>query len=480
MFVGRQKELDRLSSLLRLSSSSFVAVYGRRRIGKTEMVRYFSATNNLFALEFTGKKDAAKRNQIASFLRIIEEKFNVQKQKATDWAEAFEILKTHLQAIEDRSKKVIFVDELPWLDSAKSGFLDELAYFWNNHLSVRQDIILIVCGSAASYMIKKVIHNIGPLHGRLTEIIPLKQFDLFETKELLMALGCRYSDTATAAIYMAFGGVAKYLSAISPSKTPIQNIQELCFGESGFLKNEYKDLFTSLFSHAKTHYAIMNHLSSKWSGMTQKELATKVGISEGSIKEPIEELLASGFISKTPKFGQTKRDIIYRATDCFSYFHHKWMKEAKVDDFGAIATSQSYKSWSGFAFENLCHMHIEAIKGVLGISGVPTQTHYWSYAGDGGKGAQIDMLIEHTNGSKNIDIIECKYYDGVFGITKEYKEALQHKINTFNEQTKNRYNIRLIMITSEGLEQNQHANDIVNLSLTLSDIIKRMKDVRNG
>lgn len=477
MFIGREKELKELANTINLATSSFIAVYGRRRIGKTEMIRQFCKINNLFSLEFTGKRGARKQNQIASFLTIVAKRFQLPKQQAKEWLEAFEILQEQLDTMQDGNRKVIFVDELPWFDSSKSGFLDELAYFWNNYLSKRDDIILIVCGSAASYMLKKVIHNIGPLHGRLTQIIPLKQFDLKQTKELLKAKGCNYSDKAIADIYMVFGGVAKYLTALSSDKTPVQNIDAICFSENGLLRNEYKDLFSSLFNNAKSHYIIMNQLSLKWSGYTQKELSQKVGISEGSIKEPLEELLASGFISKTTKFGQIKREVIYRTTDCFSYFYQKWLKDAKINDFVALSTTQGFKIWSGFAFENLCHVHIDVIKARLGIAGVPTQTHYWSYKSDDiAKGAQIDMLLEHTNGSKNIDIIECKYYNGLFSITKEYKEELQNKMNIFNEQTKNKYNIRLIMITSQGLEKNQYASDIVNVSITLSELCGNIID----
>jgi predicted transcriptional regulator len=321
-------------------------------------------------------------------------------------------------------------------------------------------------------MIKKVIHNIGPLHGRLTAIIPMEQFSLASTKEMLISRGCNYSDKAVVDTYMAFGGVAKYIDNLSCKKVLSENINALCFQDTGLMRYEYEELFASLFNNSKTHYSIMTKLSSKWSGWTQKELAKSVKISSGSMKKPLEELYTSGFISRTTKFGNVKKEVIYRATDCFSYFHNKWIIGAsKNSDWNQISTTQSYKSWSGFAFENICHMHSEQIKKVLGINGVPTQTHYWSYREEGETGTQIDMMIEHTNGSKNIDIIECKYYNGKFIIDKKYKENLQQKINIFNEKTKHKYNIRLIMITSNGIEKNEHYGDVVNMDLELSDIL---------
>ncbi len=472
MFVGREKELTLLQECLESQESSFVAIYGRRRIGKTEMVRHFTMTQNLFCLEVTGKRKVNKQNQISAFLKNISETFNRPLQKSKDWNDVFDILKEAINNLKNKHKKVLFIDELPWIDSAKSGFLDELAYFWNTYCEKRDDIVLIVCGSAASYMLNKVIHNVGPLHGRLTQIIPMKQFQLLNTKKLLVSKGCNYSDKSIVDLYMAFGGVAKYIKNISCKKTPNQNITDLCFSETGLMRNEYETLFSSLFKQAKTHYSIMNILSSKWSGYPQKILAQKVNITQVSIKKPLEELLTSGFISKSTKFGHTKRDALYRATDCFSYFHNKWIKGSQTNStWDVISSTPGYKSWAGFAFENICHMHIDEIKNRLGISGIPTQTHYWSYASAEGKGAQIDMLIEHTQ-SKSIDIVECKYYNGLFTIDKKYKEELQHKIAMFDQQTKNKYNIRLILITANGVNKNEHYNEIVSQHIELTELFE--------
>jgi hypothetical protein len=470
MFVGRKEELKKLKSLIERQKSSFMAIYGRRRIGKTELVRHFCQINHLKKIEFSGKVDHTRKQQIKSFVSKIK---RVYKNDAVvnDWNDAFILLEDYIESLESSEKVVVFLDELPWLDTAKSGFIGELSDFWNDFCSQRNNIILIVCGSAASYMLKKVIHNRGSLHGRLTDILPLKQFDLYGVKQLLQSKGCRYSDKAIVDTYIALGGVAKYIESLDCHLPPNKSIDSLCFKEDGLLKYEYEELFSSLFRDSKTHYEIMNQLASKWTGFTQKELSIRTKISSTYLKVALQELLASGFISMTKKFNQQKRDVLYRATDSFSYFYHKWIKENRYSSWEKIVTTPSYKSWSGFAFENICHIHIEQIKKVLGISGVPTQTHYWNYREEGKQGTQIDMLIEHTNGSKNIDIVECKYYNGKFVIDKNYKEKLQEKINIFNEQTKYKYNIRLIMITSNGIEKNEHYGDVVNESLELSDIM---------
>jgi AAA+ ATPase superfamily predicted ATPase len=472
MFVAREEQLAKMKEIVEKKTSSFVAIYGRRRVGKTEFVRHFCKINRHFFIEFTGKRKTSKKLQITSFVDVIDRTFGIASEIPKEWAEAFSLLRDNIEPMKPTQKKIIFIDELPWIDSHKSGFLEELAYFWNNFLSTRDDIVLIVCGSAASYMLKKVIHNRGPLHGRVTDIIEMEQFDLTATKELLVKQGCTYSDKSIAELYMVFGGVAKYLRAISYKKTPEENIQDLCFSKTGILHHEYEDLFSSLFSNAKTHYHLMNRLSTHWKGYTQLELANQLKTSSSSITIPLNELYASSFLSKSTKFGKTKKETIFRAMDCFSFFHHKWIKGNAPTNWSITSRSQSYKSWAGFAFENICHMHIKQIKKVLGIPAVPTQTHYWSYIpkNKDETGAQIDMLIEHTNGSKNIDIVECKYYDGLFTINKAYKEKLLTKMTVFNEKTEFKYNIRLIFITANGVKKNEHYYEVVSQDILLKEL----------
>ncbi|SFV58780.1 archaeal ATPase, fused to C-terminal DUF234 domain [hydrothermal vent metagenome] len=472
MFVARENELKKLHLLLKRKKSSFLAIYGRRRVGKTEIVRYFCEQNKISKVEFAGRVDQNKRQQLKAFESKLKRVYGVQsREPIKDWNDAFYLLMEYLERFSKKEKIVVFIDELPWIDTAKSGFLGELADFWNDFCTQRDNIILIVCGSSASYMLKKVIHNRGALHGRLTDIMPLQQFDLNATKKMLEAQGCRYADKSIVDTYMALGGVAKYLDSLDCSSTPTEAIDSLCFKKDALLKYEYEALFASLFNNSKTHYKIMNALSSKWTGHTQKELSTLSGVSSAYIKKPLKELLASGFISATTKFNQTKRDILYRATDSFSYFHNKWMR-GNNRSWNRIVNSQSYRSWAGFAFENICHMHSEHIKKILGISGVETQSHYWNYIPNNkSRGVQIDMMLEHTNGSNNIDIIECKYHNQVFTITKAYREALIKKIEIFNEQTKFRYNIRLIFITAFGMVKNEYYNEIVSLDIELSEVI---------
>jgi len=474
MFVARKPELNKLKKLADKPQSSFLVVYGRRRIGKTETIRHFCHINKIAKFEYSGKVDQSKSQLIKSFVRYIDRLSGKKtKHSVKDWNSAFYLLTDYLNAQDPNKKIFVFFDELPWIDTAKSGFLGELAEFWNNFCSQQQNIILVVCGSAASYMLKNIIHNHGSLHGRITDIMPMQQFDLSACKQMLLAQGCKYSDKTIVDTYMVLGGVAKYLESLDCHLTPAQSIDGLCFQNDGLLKSEYQDLFASLFRDSQVHYRIMNALANKWTGYTQKNLAKLAKVSSPYLKKPLQELLTSGFIGATTKFRQTKRDVIYRASDCFSYFYNKWMKGSNISNWNHTVNTQSYKSWAGFAFENICHMHSQQIKTVLGISGVPTNSHYWQYVAKNPleNGAQIDLILEHCNGSNNIDIIECKYYNEVYSINKNYKQELQNKINVFNQQTKKKYNIRLIFITIHGMVKNEYYNELVSQDICIADII---------
>jgi len=473
MFIGREQELYELKGLLDKKSSTFSVVYGRRRIGKTETIRHFIKSENLLSIEITGVYGATKKTQINAFVRKIERASRgkiVAKSKPKEWQDVFFLLEDYIETLTDE-KKVIFLDEFPWLDTHKSNFLTAFSEFWNDFCTRRDDIVLVVCGSATAYMINKIIKNKKTLHGRVSHKLHMLPFKLGTTKKFLQSKNCNYSDKSIVDIFIVLGGVAKYLEDIDCKKHYLENIGYQCFSRNGLLVTEYDELYHSLFQNAHWHYKVMNLLSSKWSGYIQKEIKKELKASASVINKVLEELELSGFISSMTMFGKTSREKVYRATDSFSYFHNKWMREHQNIAWKDIALSQAYKVWSGFAFENVCHIHTDEIKQLLGVSGVNTQTHYWQYKGE--KGAQIDMLLEYTDGSKNIDIIECKSYDDKFTISKKYYHELREKVSVFNEQTRNRYNIRVIFVTLFGVHKNEYYNELVYRDILLSDVMKK-------
>jgi len=474
MFVAREKELKLLENLLTQKISSFMVVYGRRRIGKTETVRHFIKSNNLTSIEVTGVYGANKSAQINAFVRKIERASRgkiIASSPIKEWQDAFFLLEDYIES-QDEKKKVIFLDEFPWLDTHRSGFLSAFSEFWNDFSTRRSDIVLIVCGSATSYMINKIVRNRKTLHNRVTHKINMQPFKLNAVSKLLEKKGCRYSKKSVIDTFMVLGGVAKYINDMDCHKQQLENIEFQCFNKNGLLIYEYQELYESLFKNSQWHYKVMTLLSQKWSGYIQKDIAKALNTSASVIKEVLEELELSGFLSSIPKFGQKSREKIYRATDSFSYFYNKWMRENKNISWKNIALSQPYRVWAGFAFENICHLHNDEIKKALGVSGVNTQLHYWNYVAKNSseKGAQIDMLLEYTDGSRNIDIIECKYYEEKFTISKKYYEELRNKITVFNEQTNSRYSIRLIFITTFGMVKNEYYNELVHQNIEMVEL----------
>ncbi|MDC0601983.1 ATP-binding protein [Aliiglaciecola sp.] len=470
--VGRQIETALLDEQLNRIVSAFIIIYGRRRVGKTYFVRDYCEKNNIELLEFTGLFNESTKKQLEHFVeRLNERELQEELPTPTSWTKAFGILNKFIERHFPNQKVIIFLDEAPWMDSGRSDFIAAVGDLWDNRIRNNPNKQLILCGSAASYMLKKIIANKGPLHQRPTKVIEMKPFNLNLTKKLIEFHGWHIQERSICETYIAVGGVAKYLSDLNKAVPPEQSIHQACFERNGIIHNEYKELFNSLFKQASAHYVIMDALSQQWCGMTNSELTDKLGIHKSIISKAIKELVSSGFIETRPLFPNEKKGERLIASDMFCFFHHKWIKKNTVKDWTETTRKQSYRSWAGFAFERICQLHTYQIKKKLGISGVSTQTHYWEYKGDeNSKGAQIDTLLEHTNGSKNIDLIECKYYDGEFTISKEYHDKLIQKRRIFDEKTGHKYNIRLVMVTTNGVTKNQYFNGLNIAVVTLSDL----------
>jgi len=482
LFVGREVEARLLDEQFNRSVPSFTILYGRRRIGKTSFVRDYCQKNKLILLEFTGLFEQPGSKQLAHFIdRLNELELGEPLPTPKSWTLAFGALNKFIDTHYPDQKVVIFLDEVPWMDSRGSELIAAIGDLWDHRIRNNPNKQLIVCGSAASYMLTKIIANKGPLHQRPTKVIEMRPFNLDITQQLIHAYGWHLQEKAICDIYIAAGGVAKYLSDLNKIGTPEQAIQDACFTRNGKLSTEYQELFYSLFKNAKTHYAIMDALAQKWSGVTRTDLTQRLNFSQPTISTALNELIGSGFIETRPEFGKTKRSERLLASDMFCYFHHKWIKPKKVKDWQVTARSQAYKSWAGFAFERICQMHTYQIKKAMGIHGIPTQTHYWqhqSHTNVNGEqpgeqqayGAQIDMLLEHTDGSKNVAIIECKYYDGDYTITKDYYDKLIQKRAVFDQHTKHKYNIRLVLITTSGVTRNQYFNGLNLTVITLDEL----------
>jgi uncharacterized protein len=466
--VGRKEELEILDSAFNSYKSEFVILYGRRRVGKTFLIN--QRFNEHFTFRITGLANATLGQQLTNFQTTFNATTDARlllDNPPKNWLSAFQYL-IKLVAEDERERKVIFFDELPWFDTHGSDFLIALEHFWNSWASYRTDILLIGCGSAASWMVNQLIHNHGGLHNRVTQRIVLQPFTLSETEKFLKMKGGVYDRYQLAELYMAIGGIPFYLENIQVNRSIAQNIDRLFFTSGGLLNLEYYDLFRSLFNSADRHIAIIEALTQKAQGMTRKELLAAAKLKDGgSSTRVLEELEHSGFIKRYLPFGKAKRDALYQLIDQYTLFYHAFVKDSKAGGEGAWLTqmdSPKYQAWSGYAFESLCAYHIASLKNALKIAGIYTEISAWRSTKKD-KGAQIDLIIDRAD--RIITICEMKFSTRKYTITKDYADKLQHKIWTFKEETATRKTVFLAMVTAHGLEQNQYSMRWVQESLDL-------------
>ena len=456
--IGRIKEKQLLEKLQVEMKSHFVAVYGRRRIGKTFLIRNYFKTFNFY---HTGIASVDMSNQLTEFHKSLEQYATKSIAKPTTWFEAFDSLKSVIISSR-KNKKVLFIDELPWLDTAKSNFLPALEYFWNSWASQRDDILLIVCGSATSWIVKKIFNNKGGLHNRVTQKINLKPFTLQETEEFLKSKNIILNRYQIIKAYMVFGGIPYYLEALEKGKSIDQNIDALLFDKDGLLFNEYQNLYDALFKNAENYIEVVKALASKNKGLTREELTKNTQLKTGgTLSNILTDLELSDFIKVYHPFGKQKRDSLYQLTDAYSLFYYNFINAKKTDKGYWLQTIDNPKmrAWSGYAFEMVCMQHSEQIKNALGIGGVFTEISSWrSNSKDGN--AQIDLVIDRRD--QIVNLFEMKYAQEPFIITSKYNNELMQKMAIFKRETKTKKAVFLSMMTIYGLKNNENSGLIQN------------------
>lgn len=478
--IARHQELGMLDKLYRSGKAEFLAVYGRRRVGKTFLIREYFQNKGYF-FHVTGVKDAPLRKQLRNFVEELKRIFGSTATKPSDWQEAFLLLREAIESLPGSERIILFFDELPWLATHRSGFLQDLDYFWNRFMCENSRIILIVCGSAAAWMIRKVIRHKGGLHGRLTALMRLMPFDLSETEEFLISNGVVLDRRQLIDLYMAIGGIPKYLTYVERGFSAMQNINKICF--NGPLKDEFEELYSSLFENYKDHVAVIRALAERNQGLTKIEVSNATGITPGGgLNTILENLEQSGFIQLVPNLGKTKKNIRYRLVDEYSLFYIRWIEKAKRLQIGGIdenywmnqGNSSEVRAWAGYAFEGICLQHIAVIKRALGISGILTYTSGWAFRpskGSSEQGAQIDLLIDRADNC--INLCEIKYNDDVFVISKAYDKELREKRAVFIEKTGIKKTVFFTFITLYGVSKTSGYYGIVDKELTMDDLFNR-------
>lgn len=470
MFIGRKKELQLLHEIQNDDSSHFLAIYGRRRVGKTFLIR--EAFDYRFAFQHAGLSDGGMKGQIFAFVSSLKDVGYEVKKQPKNWLEAFEYLKDLIRKSSEK-KKIIFIDELSWMDTPKCDLMVALENFWNGFASARKDIVLIVCASATSWMLSKVVHNKGGLYNRLTEQIHLRTFCLGECEEYVKNSGLAFNRNQILQYYMIFGGVPYYWGFLKKGLSLSQNIDRILFEKDAPLRDEFKYLYASVFKKPENYVKIIEALGTKKVGMTREEIINTAKIpNSGDLTTKLEELESCGFIRKYYAFGMKKKNAVYQLMDCFTLFYFKFLKSQPTDEhfWTNQINTPLVNTWMGLAFERVCMEHIEQIKVKLGISGVLTEVNSWYCKADldnGVFGSQIDMLIVRKD--QVINLCEMKYSQSEYTITEKVDRNIRNKISDLITVSGTKYAIYPTIITTYGLVENSYSQEVQSV-VTIDDL----------
>lgn len=479
--VGRGEELKLLEDIIESTEPELLAVYGRRRIGKTYLISEFFKNRGIY-FEITGMKNGTMAEQLFQFAYEFSRKFRRGEQvpPPKSWIEALNSLHQEIEKIAENRKIILFFDEVPWLATPRSKFLNALEHFWNRYLSRHKNVVLVICGSSASWIIKNIINNRGGLHGRVTRKMRLLPFTLKESEEYLRSRHIDLDRKQIIDLYMVIGGVPKYLSYVTKGKSSAQNINDICFSTHGGMYEEFDNLYKSLFDHSEHHRLVVKALAKASEGLTYEEILKAIELpSGGSFSRVIDDLVDAGFIVYVPTFNKMKRGGIYRLVDEYSIFYLNWIFEdfktglqsVDADYWLKKYRSPKWLAWSGSAFEALCLKHVGQIKKALGIFGVSSIESGWRHLpkrGSRQQGAQIDLIIDRADNC--INLCEMKFNDSEFTVDKAYAEKLQKKKTIFREQTKTSKTLFTTLVTTYGVKKNSYCLSVVDNQLTMDDL----------
>jgi uncharacterized protein len=455
--VGREIEIAKLNALLDNTNADMVMVYGRRRVGKTYVIK--NTYGKRIDFHFTGGKLTESDEHLEAWAIKLNEAAagKIYYEKPANWMQAFRQLKTHLNTIRANKRRIVFLDEVPWIDKHKSGFLAALEFHWNDWMT-DQNLILVLCGSATSWMLKNIMNNAAGLHNRVTRHLKMIPFTLAETEKFLLWKKIKWTKTEILTTYMALGGIPYYLEQLSFEKSAIQNIDALLFDPDGELKNEFQNLYRALFNNYSAYETVVKALASKRKGLTRNEIIDITKIENGGgLTKILTELEECSFIESYIPFGKKAQNSLYYLTDEYTafYFHFKPLNKGK-DAFISISQSATYKSWAGYAFENICMRHKQNIAKALGISGMFFTTASFYYKGDDdAAGFQIDMLIDRADNV--INICEMKYYNSQYEFSKKEMEQAQYRMEKFRQITGTKKQLLYTLVTNNGLKPNQYS-----------------------
>lgn len=470
--IGREKECAELKRCYDSDRSEFVIVYGRRRVGKTFLVdQYFLGR---YDFSFVGGHKLSRQRQLRNFAKALKKYSNSEKeQNFADWFEAFDALEEFLESLPKEKKKVVFVDEMPWIDTMKSDFVDALENFWNSWATRRADILFIASGSATSWMVDKLIENQGGLHARITSSIYLRPFCLRETEQYLLSKHCKWDRYQILQCYMVLGGIPFYLSLLDVKSSLVQNIDRLFFQKNSVMQIEFGELYNALFTNADQYISIVKILAQYRNGMTRKELSGVLKLEGGKLTRILNNLERCDFITKNQFYGHKTKDSIYQLIDFYTLFYYKFIENNATKDeqwWSHNFESRSIEVWQGISFELLCKLHGEQIKTALGISGMSSDLSVWKVVANKEQsipGSQIDLVIDRAD--RMTHLCEIKFSKGPYRITKEYELKLRERMEIFRELTKSKKSLVHTFITTYGVAEGSH-NSLIHSEVTMNSL----------
>jgi uncharacterized protein len=468
--IGRQQEQVILNEALTSKKSELIAIYGRRRVGKTFLIREHYAKQKIF--ENSGLFKATLKEQLANFTASLNlaSPSNFELKTPTSWFQAFEMLKSLIINHKVKTKKVIFLDELPWMATPKSRFLTAFEGFWNGWASARKDLVVVICGSATSWMIKKIEKSKGGLYNRVTKRMVLKPFTLAEIDQFFKQKNIVLNRRHLTEVYMGLGGVPHYLDQVQKGETPEMIFSRLILNKDGILHTEFENVFDSLFGEKGMHKTVMEIIAKNRYGVTRETLIANLKVKSGGwFTDILEELEASGFIESQVPFAKKTKDARIRVIDNYSLYYLNFRKTKSPSNTVSAYNTQEWKIWSGLTFENICMYHTKNIVKKLGLSGIKYSVSTWHNSGNVEmKGAQIDLVIDR--GDKAINICEIKFNEHPFVITKNYAFELRTKMAAFNHFTKNKKTLFCTFITAGGIAKNEESQALIQSEIVIDDL----------
>lgn len=476
--IGRKYEQQLIKERCESGKAELIAIYGRRRVGKTFLVR--KMFDDQFAFSFTGMYEVSRVVQLENFRSALQQYSGQPIPRLKDWFEAFAALRQYLETLPPTSQTIIFLDELPWMDTPRSNFISAFGYFWNSWASTQPNLKLFVCGSATTWMLSHLIGDKGGLYGRVSRAIYLAPFTLGETEAFLRdTKGMTLSRQQVLDTYMILGGIPYYLDMLEVGRPLDESIDRLFFAQGAPLTNEFEFLFRSLFKDSKNYRRVVEVLSTKMKGMSRKELIEALKLKGGGqLSEILDNLLKCDFIRKYAAIGKSERDALYQLTDLFSLYHLRFVANNNGQDehfWSNMRNDGSRTAWSGYAFEQVCFHHIPQIKKALGISGILSNVHSWAcrpfVSADGSewKGGQIDMLIDRADGV--INICEMKYAKEEYVIDANYEQRMRERISSFRAATQTKKSLLQTFVTTYGIKRNLHSG-IVASEIRMDDLFE--------